>query len=1850
MSENLSNSQTSELPGDTKGPNLETTGSASGDGQDISDTVSVINQEDVILNNLLPGDESFLPSKKTTGGEGAKGDITVFNSDNEFVNYVTNSLDTIKSFKKGPALNFPLPNQPAFPVFDKFSKTYFQELGTDVLKPVKKDASGVYCNIPMNMVLLGNDGRLSNTGINPVVNDSSHYKLMANEKNPYIVKTDIRGRMSAKVYPSNISVNVLNKIGQTYDMSTARAWQSVFQLRNESDAMWVLRNKAKSAAVGDNHLLLLFRALCYYFDSLYSQVEGVVPARERQNVQAHHFNILKDVNWVSSISEGSKEIINAIGYPQDFVSFFTYCCMDKPEVYSGMSGPNNEIYRSPFSMYKTKMGTKLVTISDTTPEFNRAVPTWYQKPNTILGFIDMYVSKFGLGSQLNTAFSIVQNLSNLQLFKAPISLPEPIHSTDWFEGQVDAPSVETPIKYLLSSFYVSIIMGITMSRAAILSTFYDMQTLPLSNRSAPRLLDVDLQYAENMWRLITRNQDAVPAFVFNKMIGGDADFLELIGWNYSFINPCHLVPKVTNDMLNVPIHLMLLQSYTASTSIRGVMPINYIWKPVIKRYYDIVEMSYHDFAIMQRLGIIHSTYDQLTDSVTPKLADLPPLLQSNFTVKIRIDIKMADVYTKLHQEGLVIDFRPRNNLTNKVEVVDKDPLDARPLFESWNFGGVNTPTIDTARGGQRGVGYANPVKLVDRNVDQEAMHKAQNRLDNVLRAYAKKLDEKSRVIAENIRNKLFIGEEMASWEYIAFKSVVGGEADCLSNNMVMLPNKHQVPADGDCGWVILKYLYEKVWGDSITHEHLRRLVSKDKGVQLKGDTLTVMEMMWCVEVLKLNAIVSNFNKSYSWVPKKSDFQQDGLDFVELANGHWSVHTKSDYSGNDIGKQPVRASYGKGVSVENIGQVEEIAVLEPLPARVLKLERALKDIECGRVTYDELVEIHKALFPGVILPRFFNELKSIEESTRSKTNLGGSPQQKVMVERANGKAMVAGEKAHPLDEYNSFLNNVKSWANNTVKATMSCDELWPHRSPETANKNNLTVVDIVTLSVNNLAGVDKPNKLNRSGQQSVLVLSWCKDHINQAAEFVAAVALWLHCLDLTGAAWKVLMDTDFMVWNEDDWITNSKEVHDRWRKCGLDAGNDNDWAQMLYMQSLYGRGGVSVDWEKELSNKATPPDEITCFNGREFTKDEADSVIREAVRETVASAYPAAAPRDFNTFMDDAYEWLVSGSSAGIPSALKNSSLRTYILKDLGLNPRPTKRSVMEVIPRSKVLGILKTSPKIVAKAHMKLNETGGKARAIYGVTIWHYIFSNWLMAPLEKHLKHPYVDINISNKEFVEQMIKRVSETKDGVVYSSYDYPDFNSMHTHTHMSWLYSSAAEEALNCREVKSMPFEDQNIIKEAFKWLEDSVFLQVVIHPETGSLVQTVGGLYSGNRDTTLINTILNIAYSKVVDASMVNLNMKTGVISRLCHGDDIITTMQTYGQALAWNEVATKCNLKGQEVKLLTDQSYHEYLRVLGCKDGKLRGCLARSCATFVCGNWETDRVVGFDSKLHEIYSNLAVLERRGVKTSKVQALWKKSFERAAERFRWNSETTAEQWKITMGIEGNKINMIRSGNEDKNGSVGSVDNGKNKEDTITYRGLPSEVTQPYMNRLLRKLPDWVEPNKKEVARLKNKLQQSTYGTELPVMYQDTNTGEIDLKVRCFNQTESKPVSVKTALKRAETYKPDWRVRNHIKAYHILLSTIKIPGGYSKVDVIAAITGFTTMSVRTTLELDGLQRSKDTNSDNGSGGMRLASEPASLLAQLNWVEQAWGEDVIENANDLEIELKDYARVLASEVFKY
>lgn len=1777
-----------------------------------SETQSLVDQTELVMHNIINEDDT-VDTRKTDVDRKVQVGIL---DDDESMKLSSNSIiahvatikdveefiysDNVKISGTPNGVTLPMPNSPDMTLFDRFNKTKLSAHIPSRLVPDVQTFKTLGVSVRAEALLLDESNRLMFDNGLAFLDDSYVYPVMYNlhlMENPLI---EVRGRTSLAMFPSNVNPNIINKINTTYDPSAARAWQNAYRLKNEEDAMWIVRNRAKSAAVGDNHTLILFKALCYYFDALNMSLEGVVPARGIQRLQAYHFNVVRDTNWIAQISDGSREVINCIGMPAEYVSFWTYCCTPKAEVFSAMTGVDGQEFRSIYSMLNVKTKTKMATVSDLSFETIRTSPSWFGRPHTILSFIDMYVSKFGLGHQLNVAYQIAAALPVLAKFKAPIAIPEPLHSADWFEGQIDAPKTDSPIPHLLATSSTSAILAQCVVSLSVDHALYTLTSAVVAGRASPNVLAADKHIWTKFWVSVGNRIGAIPKLVLNKLLSAPDYLIEYIGWSNAFLNIFSFLPPLTQDSFQVPFNiqgaLLIASPYVVNT----ILPTKgyFEFKSLVIGNYWLVD--YIKYCEAKRLGF--TSVEPIKAGLVQTHANAPP----GITRPNELRVPLSDVMIRRVAEfsSTKIFVSTRLYIDELEDFIDSvDPLDSRMQYEDWNLQGVSTPSLSAARGGRSTV-VEIPKPQPTETVSTEAVDKATSILNNVLTVHVKNLIRKENESTEKVVALLSLDSDVALTKTDSTRAIT---------NIRCGSPQYDPPSDGNCGWLCIQKVMESD-GNRWTLSQIQRFVNQGKlKIKVGLDTINFYQMCWIVRLLQVKAVVSSVTSETMYIfTYTRDYIEDAAT-LHMEDGHWRIY------GGKLLSKPAIPSRGNGLdlSKDNIVESKPKNVPYthwPLPARVQRFRECLGRYNVGVIKYDDLVVEHTKCFPRAEVPRFISQIKEREIERRER-----------------------GQDHIPKEDWASIFSTTEAMFKLNKTGIFNKDFFnkgnVQYREMATSNKNNLTVHEMYKILL-------ADRKLCISGTRRMyvnnLVLLWLWQHLGQASEFVASVALWLYTLTLSKMGWKALLTTKFYEWSEDNWLVESKKLHDDWRKHGVRLGTDEDWSQLLYMQALYGRGGVQVDWQTEFSNKATPPDDIIQFTGREYSADLARETIKEAIYEVLATAVEGYTPKTFDMFMDEAYEWLVSGSSAGIPSVLKFSEMREYLIKELGLYPRPTKRSVMEAISREKVLSILETDPKVVSKAHMKLNETGGKARAIYGVTIWHYIYSNWLMAPLEKHIRHPYIDINIPNAKFVEQLLERSVLAKQQAVFSSYDYPDFNSMHTHQAMEQIYQVAENLTMPKFERLYGRGDSYKIARKTFNWLQRSTYKQVVLHPETGMTIATVGGLYSGNRDTTLINTLLNVAYSKIVDRSLLAAGVNPEVEIRRCHGDDIITVHSTYESAQAWNEMAEKCNLKGQESKLLTERSYHEYLRVLGTKKGSLRGCLARTCATFINGNWETDREIGFDAKFNEIYTNLNVLERRGARADKCHLIWKYAFARAAHRFRWSATLTQKMWDKTCGAK--PTLAVQQERAELPG------------DKFDYSGLPDHVTGPYLNKLEKSLPDWAKLKSQARRRLKRKLQQATYGTELPVSYQQTQAGDMELKTRTFTDmaVRPKPIDMAATAKRAASIATDIRAKQRIKAYHLLLQEVKLESGFSSVDLISYLTGIESQTVRTVLE---------TNVQTDSAKMqlpkpRLASEPQALLNQFIWAERAL--DSVKNNDTIPDDIiyldSEYSECLASEMFKY
>lgn len=1519
--------------------------------------------------------------------------------------------------------------------------------------------------------------------------------------------------------------------------------------------------------LADSHLLLLTKAFLAYFDSIAATLVGTQPHTSPQDPRNTIFNVNKFPAWASYPLHASLPIVNVLGGSRDYQEFWAHCCFDRPSVYTVLPGPNHTgtTWYSHYDLAANDIGTRMVCICDDDVYNPDRRPAFYGRPDLILSFIEEYVREFGLLSQANEAFQIATVWPSICQFRCHISVPVPLHTADWLaprnNNRIDVDDTIFPA--LNSTSPLLSLVSTSAASWAFASQIYDfMALITAKDPDSSQLKSGAIDDAQRWLTAHMSGPGVGWSFLFRHHYDVSPSFLQLTGIENEAVNWAAVLTAARWDGDEFPHHLRLLQAFSTPNTVSCMLPWTRPWF----------------LAINHTAGIETGVSRDKTKAAS------------------KVDKAILRTILKLK-------FSPHG-------IVDA-------AFDGESPSEVGTSTPQTPQTGFRGL-MVNLTSRRDQGLtpsgDRGITH-AGHILENQKREVAVRehvgdpvIDDGTHVaslaiVAASVRvtqaiEALEAGETQGAAVSSAHLVLCGGKRYTASDCATVYPCPaeavvHRDSRSTSTGWSCALWILRRLLRDNHSMTSLLRQVTQHCGHQVDLSTLlSIDELAGVCAILTLPVVtLATDVDRRDMAPTEMELLSDSDRYALVcADGGWQVVQACDIQSpkgcrpsecrpSNIAYDPAAVKCWPSLGEVNHSRVLGVSRLEMptsdaptshfsatnLSSKVKALDDAIRKWDWKVLPIETVRTLHRELFPDVMLPRFLLDKASQAPSV---TTQPSSAQHDSREASAAILAFLDGEKA---------LQDIPIEQQRFAVSAEACSQRWPARSKATSGKNNLTVHDLFRL-------------LDHKVPQEALALWFILVHAGNHAEYVASVALWLGAVDLNTNAWQDLLGSQLLHSDEDHWLQDCQELHAKWRKQGLPSCTcDHCWVQMLYLQALWGRGGVEVDWKAEIARKASPPDPIVAFNGQTWSASFATEVVRETIKCVMETALPTLSVQPFDRFFDRAYEWLVGGAVAGFPTAFAGTELRHTLLKEYHLPLRPTKRSVMETISRETIREQLKQRPQTIAKLHQKLNETGGKARAIYGVSLWHYLFSNWLMAPFERALNHPSIDINLRSDQFIELQVRRSRGAMSQSCFSSYDYPDFNSMHSHEHMSLIYQCAKEVVLQAASFRRCGASDQATILEGYEWLFQSVFTQVCYLPPAHMFIQTVGGLYSGNRDTTLINTILNVAYAKVVDVSCRFLGVNPRVEWRLCHGDDIIAQHRSYASALAWNVVASKANLKGQESKLLTDRSYHEYLRVMGCKDGKLRGSLARCIASFVCGNWETERLSALPAKVEELESSMLIMVRRGMRKTFEVRLRQGVLRRIRGTVEGQHQTAVELRGLLSQYAGDLAFSVDSAGHGLDGGENFPLRRKNEVEQL-FLSLPAEVTDPYIKYLKDALPSTLLLPANFDRTLKLILQKSTYGSELPLRFQSELEQGPQMRhlVRMRSQEAAnrgqfvKMVSLDHAHTLLETSKVATRTMQRIKALHAVMMALGEVAGYSEVKLLAEMCQSSEASIQNALK--------------------------------------------------------------------
>lgn len=416
----------------------------------------------------------------------------------------------------------------------------------------------------------------------------------------------------------------------------------------------------------------------------------------------------------------------------------------------------------------------------------------------------------------------------------------------------------------------------------------------------------------------------------------------------------------------------------------------------------------------------------------------------------------------------------------------------------------------------------------------------------------------------------------------------------------------------------------------------------------------------------------------------------------------------------------------------------------------------------------------------------------------------------------------------------------------------------------------------------------------------------------------------------------------------------------------------------YFELPIGRSINISNWQQEIVNrtqKTIPLRDVT----KEATTRRDESTNMEYLQrlgvelaETMKQLVP---PRErwpsWKQFVESRQAWSSSGSAGN----------KKWMVD--GQEVRVNKHSYFETQPTAEMLRWIETRPTIKATASEKFEM--GKARAIYGTGVVDYTIVSHVIAGIEPKLNRvDGIEGGLSGFDEIQCIRRKAATTSSGnTECTMVDYADFNKQHTLQAQQAVFAALLDRMV---EIGAHP----DAIRSA-QWCVEAHGNQWCAFPASAPDTpdqRIVQGMFSGNRATNFLNTLLNLAYYRVASKQAEEMFNLAPIAEYHVHqGDDVWVTNKSRPWAIALYNVMQATGFEFQASKQLFDVDRGEFLRVMYSQEGAM-GYLARAVGTLIMNPVQNPVVYNPVDKAVAQNSQLCVLMRRGLSREACWLLWK----------------------------------------------------------------------------------------------------------------------------------------------------------------------------------------------------------------------------------------------------------------------
>jgi len=477
-----------------------------------------------------------------------------------------------------------------------------------------------------------------------------------------------------------------------------------------------------------------------------------------------------------------------------------------------------------------------------------------------------------------------------------------------------------------------------------------------------------------------------------------------------------------------------------------------------------------------------------------------------------------------------------------------------------------------------------------------------------------------------------------------------------------------------------------------------------------------------------------------------------------------------------------------------------------------------------------------------------------------------------------------------------------------------------------------------------------------------------------------MAIYAHTISEGG--WNELKRNGFLTESYKNWNSKFSSYNDILRNSWANGDfqfTNADFPQMLYIANLVGRPNRDVNWDAEDEKRSRRVREVNIWkNGKlheatraekkerlmAFLKSEASLKVRKCI--------------GFEEMYLTRYQWMIGGSMAGEKTVVDSDPVMKSRLEEAGFKApsHSTKKHISEKVSFEHIKAVLELEPINMAKGHTKGNENG-KLRAIYGSLYSQYVIGRYWSYHLEQNLSFRHASMNRTNGELLADIERRIEAAERGDWIVCLDYADFNASHSLDTMSMIIDGITEWAIG------EGFKPTQEFLDITSWYSRSFKNSVYFNPESQDWVRVLSGLFSGLPQTTLINTVENGTLEMTY---MDNLRKQGCYIEPLtCFrlGDDGWVSFATREEAELYLTAAKQGGVETNDIKQLLSKGRGEYLRLMYDQDGLVRGSPIRALANVCSGSVESSVPSVGKGKIQELYSNFAVIIRRGYNATRI---------------------------------------------------------------------------------------------------------------------------------------------------------------------------------------------------------------------------------------------------------------------------